>query len=112
MALDPDFGTLYPVWGWVAPHFYSQGHTTAAFARAAPLGPAGNDASKGGGRAMQSRAGWYVLATIASLATLTGVRFVTKHRNQPQPVDPQMAQAGEVLFNHKWTANDPLANGG
>jgi CxxC motif-containing protein (DUF1111 family) len=61
---------------------------------------------------MRSKAGWYVLITVASLATLLGARYVTGHRDTPAPVDPQMAQAGDVLFNHTWTPNDPLANGG
>lgn len=61
---------------------------------------------------MRSKAAWYVVGAVASLATLLGVRFVTAHRETPVPVDPQMAQAGEELFKHEWTKNDPLANGG
>jgi CxxC motif-containing protein (DUF1111 family) len=41
-----------------------------------------------------------------------GLRIVTMHSDRPAPVDPAMAKAGEELFNHDWTANDPLANGG
>ncbi len=31
---------------------------------------------------------------------------------RPKPVDPAMARAGDVLFNHVWTPGDPFAAGG
>ncbi len=60
---------------------------------------------------MQGKSLWYALAAVAVVAPV-GLRLVTKDRHRPQPVDPAMALAGEELFNHKWTPNDPLANGG
>ena len=60
---------------------------------------------------MLSKPVWYILAALAVLAPV-GVRVVTANRAQPMPVDPAMAKAGEELFNHEWTKNDPLANGG
>jgi CxxC motif-containing protein (DUF1111 family) len=40
------------------------------------------------------------------------VRVVTTLRDRPKPVDLVMAKAGEELFNHVWTKNDPLSPGG
>jgi CxxC motif-containing protein (DUF1111 family) len=59
---------------------------------------------------MLSKPVWYILAALAVLAPV-GVRVVTAHRDRPTPVDPAMAQAGEELFKHDWTANDPLTGG-
>ena len=44
--------------------------------------------------------------------TPVALRAVTWHKARPQAFEPSMAQAGEVLFKHDWTVNDPLANGG
>jgi CxxC motif-containing protein (DUF1111 family) len=59
---------------------------------------------------MLSKPIWYVLAALAVLAPV-GVRVVTAYRDRPTQVDPAMAKAGEELFKHDWTANDPLAGG-
>jgi CxxC motif-containing protein (DUF1111 family) len=59
---------------------------------------------------MRSKTFWYVAASVAALVPV-GIRLVTIHRDQPTPVDPVMAKAGEELFSHEWTANDPLAGG-
>jgi CxxC motif-containing protein (DUF1111 family) len=60
---------------------------------------------------MQSKWVWCLIASLAALAPV-GLRLVTSHKSQPTPVDPAMAQAGAELFQHKWTAHDPLAAGG
>lgn len=39
-------------------------------------------------------------------------RAVDRLWSRKKPVDLAMAQAGKVLFEHEWTADDPLANGG
>src|SRR5437667_3958499 len=53
----------------------------------------------------------YVIAAVAVLPPVA-LRAVTWHKARPQAFEPSMAQAGEVLFKHDWTVNDPLANGG
>lgn len=58
-----------------------------------------------------SNSTWVLLAAAAAL-TPAGLRAVTWIRERPKPVDATMAKAGDVLFSHEWTANDPLANGG
>jgi CxxC motif-containing protein (DUF1111 family) len=60
---------------------------------------------------MQSKWVWCLIASLAALAPV-GLRLVTSHRNQPTPVDPAMAQAGAVLFEHEWTEHDSFAAGG
>jgi len=56
---------------------------------------------------------WIVLVGLA-LAALApaGIKSAAWLRQRPKPVDPAMASAGDVLFNHVWTPGDPLANGG
>jgi CxxC motif-containing protein (DUF1111 family) len=56
---------------------------------------------------MNSKLMWYGLASLAAILPV-GIRVVTMHRDRPKPVDPVMAAAGEVLFNHEWVKNDPL----
>lgn len=63
-----------------------------------------------GGSPMKRLLGYLVLALVA-LAPI-GVRAVTWKAWRHQPVDTVLADAGQALFNHKWTPNDPLANGG
>jgi CxxC motif-containing protein (DUF1111 family) len=60
---------------------------------------------------MQSKAVWCVLASLAALVPV-GLRLVATQWDRPKPVDPVMAKAGEVLFNHEWTKEDPLSPGG
>ncbi|MHB1423513.1 MAG: di-heme oxidoredictase family protein [Gemmataceae bacterium] len=55
--------------------------------------------------------GWYLLIGIVVLAP-AGVRMWTWARPRPQTLEPQMVQAGQTLFLHEWTANDPMASGG
>ncbi len=59
----------------------------------------------------QSRLAWYLLGALLALVPV-GIRVATWERTRSQPVDPVMAQAGEVLFLHEWAPNDPLSNGG
>src|SRR5258708_15867479 len=59
----------------------------------------------------QPNRGWYLLVALLALAPV-GLRVLTWQRHRHQDVDPAMAQAGEVLFHHVWTPNDPLAQGG
>jgi CxxC motif-containing protein (DUF1111 family) len=54
---------------------------------------------------------WYLLALIVALVP-PGVRLLLWWTPSPTPVDPAMAQAGEVLFKHEWTVKDPLSPGG
>jgi CxxC motif-containing protein (DUF1111 family) len=55
--------------------------------------------------------GWYLLIGIVALAPV-GVRLWSWPGFKRQALDPQMVQAGQTLFEHKWKANDPLAGGG
>jgi CxxC motif-containing protein (DUF1111 family) len=54
---------------------------------------------------------WYLLAAVAALAP-AGLRALTWPRHRPQPVDVNMALAGEELFRHEWKKNDPLLSSG
>src|SRR5258708_2100868 len=54
---------------------------------------------------------WYIVVAMLAVAPV-GMRVVTWHKQRPQPLDQLQVEAGEVLFNHKWVPNDPLANGG
>ena len=54
---------------------------------------------------------WYL--AIAIVATLpVGLRVLAWRAPKTQPVDTVQAKAGEELFQHEWSANDPLAGGG
>src|SRR5262245_33919360 len=65
----------------------------------------------GGGAAMKKTAWlWYLLVAVVAL-TPAGLRALTWHRAKPQPVDVNMAQAGEELFKHDWKKNDLLTTG-
>jgi CxxC motif-containing protein (DUF1111 family) len=55
--------------------------------------------------------GWYLLIGGVILAPI-GVRVLTWPGFRRQAIDPAMAQAGQTLFLHEWTANDPLSPGG
>jgi CxxC motif-containing protein (DUF1111 family) len=59
---------------------------------------------------MNSQRAWYLLVIVLAVAPV-GVRVWT-WGTKPKAVDASMAQAGEVLFKHDWTPNDPLCNGG
>jgi CxxC motif-containing protein (DUF1111 family) len=54
---------------------------------------------------------WYLLVLVVALAP-PGVRLLLWQGGRPIIVDPAMAQAGEVLFNHKWEAKDKLSPDG
>jgi CxxC motif-containing protein (DUF1111 family) len=53
----------------------------------------------------------YLLLAFVAL-TPVGLRVMTWSKSSPHPVDSDMAQAGGVLFEHEWTAGDPLCGGG
>jgi CxxC motif-containing protein (DUF1111 family) len=53
---------------------------------------------------------WYVPIALLAIVPL-GARLLS-WTPRPQPVDPAMAEAGETLFHHEWTPDDPLSNGG
>jgi CxxC motif-containing protein (DUF1111 family) len=53
----------------------------------------------------------YLVIGLAALVP-AGVKGLFWQRNPTVPVDPVMAQAGEVLFRHDWQPNDPLCAGG
>ena len=54
---------------------------------------------------------WYLLIPLVALVPV-GLRALTWRSAKGQDVDPQMAEAGKVLFKHVWTEKDPLCNGG
>jgi CxxC motif-containing protein (DUF1111 family) len=54
---------------------------------------------------------WYLLVAFLALVP-AGVRLFLWQRAHSQPVDPQMAQAGDVLFKHEWQPNDSLCADG
>jgi CxxC motif-containing protein (DUF1111 family) len=54
---------------------------------------------------------WFFLVLVLALVP-AGVRLFLWQRDRPQSVDLGMAQAGELLFNHEWTMNDPLCPNG
>jgi CxxC motif-containing protein (DUF1111 family) len=54
---------------------------------------------------------WFCLALVMALVP-PGVRWLAWSRTVTKVIDPAMAEAGEVLFKHEWTANDPLCAGG
>src|SRR4051794_6911575 len=54
----------------------------------------------------------YLIWSLTAAALIfgpAGVRMLTWQRTKSQPVDTEMAKAGEVLFNHVWKSNDPLS---
>jgi CxxC motif-containing protein (DUF1111 family) len=53
----------------------------------------------------------YVVLAILAVAPV-GMRLATRAKARVQPVDAEMAQAGQVLFEHEWTPGDPLCAGG
>jgi CxxC motif-containing protein (DUF1111 family) len=53
---------------------------------------------------------WYLLVAVVALSP-AGLRALTWHRPKPQPVDVNMAQAGEELFKHNWKPKDVLTGG-
>jgi len=54
-------------------------------------------------------AGWTLVVLFASPFMYRGAGWFWPHA---KPFDAAMAQAGKDLFQHEWTPNDPLANGG
>lgn len=55
--------------------------------------------------------GWFILIAALALAP-AGFRMLTWRSPRHADVDADMARAGQILFDHKWKAKDPLANGG
>src|SRR5438876_379759 len=51
---------------------------------------------------------WFLLALIVALAP-AGARLLWWQKTHSTPVDPAMAQAGEVLFKHDWKPKDALS---
>jgi CxxC motif-containing protein (DUF1111 family) len=56
-------------------------------------------------------AAWYLAIAIVAIAPV-GLRVLAWRAPKTQPVDSAQAKAGEELFKHEWTANDPLSVGG
>jgi CxxC motif-containing protein (DUF1111 family) len=55
---------------------------------------------------------WYLLAAVVALAP-AGLRALTWPRHRPQPVDADMALAGQELFQHVWKEQgDPFLGSG
>lgn len=54
---------------------------------------------------------WVVVVALVALAP-AGLRALTWQKHRPQPIDAQMAQAGERLFLHEWKAADSLTPDG
>jgi CxxC motif-containing protein (DUF1111 family) len=58
-----------------------------------------------------SRQSWILIVAILALAPI-GLRALTWAKARKHAEDVAMAREGQVLFQHEWTKNDPLANGG
>jgi CxxC motif-containing protein (DUF1111 family) len=56
-------------------------------------------------------AGWYLVIGFVALAPV-GVRVLTWSKFRLEPIDPEMARAGQTLFVHEWKPGDPLSPGG
>jgi CxxC motif-containing protein (DUF1111 family) len=54
---------------------------------------------------------WFLLVLLVALAPAAARLFLWQRGKSPV-VDPAMARAGELLFNHEWTMGDPLTPGG
>jgi CxxC motif-containing protein (DUF1111 family) len=54
---------------------------------------------------------WYLLVGVVALAP-AGIRLMTWPGFKKYAPGPQMVQEGQMLFEHEWKANDPLAAGG
>src|SRR5262245_17572639 len=54
---------------------------------------------------------WWGALVLATLVPAVW-RYLSVQHHKPNPVDLVMAQAGEELFRHEWTAGDRLAAGG
>jgi CxxC motif-containing protein (DUF1111 family) len=54
------------------------------------------------------------LYSVAALALVVPIGWQTAawFENPSREIDPALAEAGDVLFLHEWTKNDPLAAGG
>jgi CxxC motif-containing protein (DUF1111 family) len=50
---------------------------------------------------------WYILALLLALAP-PGARLLQWQRTHTEPVDPEMAVAGETLFKRDWKAKDSM----
>ncbi len=55
---------------------------------------------------------WYVVLALAGLVPVSLRTIAWWRAPRPEPFDPAMAVAGELLFKHEWQPHDPLANGG
>jgi CxxC motif-containing protein (DUF1111 family) len=55
--------------------------------------------------------GWYLVVALVALVPV-GIRALTWQGPRRHAVDAAMAQAGQALFTHEWTPNDPLCPGG
>ncbi|HLJ95058.1 MAG TPA: di-heme oxidoredictase family protein [Gemmataceae bacterium] len=53
----------------------------------------------------------YSLVAFIAIAPV-GVRALLWQKARQQPVEPAMAQTGQILFLHEWKPRDPLAAGG
>jgi CxxC motif-containing protein (DUF1111 family) len=54
---------------------------------------------------------WYLVVLLLAIAP-AGIRSLSWRIPKGEAVDPEMAEAGQVLFNHEWYPGDPLAAGG
>jgi len=57
---------------------------------------------------------WLAWCLLTALLTFVpvGLRVLTWERPGSVNLDPEMVEAGEVLFNHEWQPNDPLCPNG
>jgi CxxC motif-containing protein (DUF1111 family) len=51
---------------------------------------------------------WYLLVLFLALVPAAARLYVWQRGARPQVIDPAMARAGELLFNHNWAVNDSL----
>lgn len=60
---------------------------------------------------MRTHRVWYGVLVLLALAPV-GLRALSWRAVRPQPVDPELAEAGKALFKHEWKPRDPLSPGG
>jgi len=54
---------------------------------------------------------WYLVIGVLIVAPV-GLRIWNRPPPRKHLLEPEMVQAGQMLFEHEWTVNDPLAPGG
>ena len=55
---------------------------------------------------------WWLLVVVLALVPVGLKARSIWNRPRPQPLDPEMAQVGEMLFKHEWQVKDSLSASG